>query len=162
MNVKIRTIIPEDNLVLAKIIRASLEEFGANKPGTVYFDSSTDHLSEVFKEPKSIYFVCIENNIVVGGAGIFPTKGLPTDTCELVKMYLDAGARGKSYASLLLQKCFDFAVSYGYQNIYLETLPELSKAVHIYEKYGFQYLNTPLGSSGHFGCDIRMLKTLSV
>ena len=36
------------NTAIAAIIRAALEEFGANKPGTVYFDSSTDTLSELF------------------------------------------------------------------------------------------------------------------
>jgi putative acetyltransferase len=36
------------NTAIAAIIRAALEEFGANKPGTVYFDSSTDALYELF------------------------------------------------------------------------------------------------------------------
>jgi putative acetyltransferase len=41
----IRKIIPEDNAAVAKIIRDSLLEFGAAKPGTEYIDQSTDHLS---------------------------------------------------------------------------------------------------------------------
>jgi putative acetyltransferase len=39
-------------------------------------------------------------------------------------------------------------------------MPELSKAVSIYEKQGFTKLGNPLGNSGHDGCDIWMLKTL--
>ena len=35
---QIRTIQPLDNPVLAKIIRSALTEFGADHPGTVYFN----------------------------------------------------------------------------------------------------------------------------
>jgi putative acetyltransferase len=44
--------------------------------------------------------------------------------------------------------------------MYLETMPELTIAVPMYEKNGFQYLEAPLGNSGHFGCAIQMLKQL--
>ena len=53
-NLKIRTIQPSDNSQLAVIIRDTLAEFGANRPGTVYFDSSTDALSELFLAPMSV------------------------------------------------------------------------------------------------------------
>ena len=51
-NYSIRKIEPTDNEALAKIIRDALTEFKANKPGTVYFDDSTDHLYELFKHGK--------------------------------------------------------------------------------------------------------------
>ena len=82
----IRLIQPRDNKALAVIIRDSLAEFGANKPGTVFYDPTTDHLFELFQTPKSIYYVAVINNELVGGGGIFPSPGLPDDTCELVKM----------------------------------------------------------------------------
>ena len=50
MALNIRPILPSDNASIAKIIRSSLEEFGANKPGTVYSDVTTDHLYELFQE----------------------------------------------------------------------------------------------------------------
>ena len=45
----IRPIEPNDNAALAKVIRDTLTEFGANKPGTVYFDHTTDALYELFR-----------------------------------------------------------------------------------------------------------------
>ena len=45
----IRFIEPKDNVTLAAVIRAALTEFGANKPGTVYYDPTTDHLFELFQ-----------------------------------------------------------------------------------------------------------------
>ena len=41
--IQIRNIEPTDNVAIAAVIRAALTEFGANKPGTVYFDPTTDH-----------------------------------------------------------------------------------------------------------------------
>ena len=156
--IKIRTIEEKDNAALANVIRSTLKEFGANKPGTVYYDESTDHLSAVFTEKGSCYFVVIADGVLVGGAGIFPTENLPLQTCELVKIYLAPVARGKGIGKMLMQHCEETAIKMGYKNIYLETMPELRIAVPMYEKMGYQYLTHPLGNSGHTGCAIWMLK----
>ncbi len=156
----IRPIEPKDNAALAKVIRTALEEFGANKPGTVYFDASTDALYEVFRTPGSYYYVATINDELVGGGGIFPTENLPAGTCELVKLYLNANARGKGLGKKLLEKSMQWAKENGYTQVYLESMPELAKAVSIYEKVGFTRINQPLGNSGHCGCDIWMTKQL--
>ena len=159
-NFILRPIQPADNIVLAKTIRNSLEEFNANKPGTVYFDDTTDNLSAVFTVDKSIYFVAEENGAILGGGGIYPTANLPEGTCELVKLYLAPAARGKGIGKLLMEQCFAAAKDLGYKKIYLETMPELNIAVPMYEKMGFTYLNARQGNSGHCGCDIWMIKDL--
>ena len=156
----IRTIDKTDDESLAKLIRSTLKEFGANHPGTVYYDESTDHLSDVFQTPRSIYYVALLNNEIVGGGGIYPTEGLPVDTCELVKMYIYPHVRGIGLGSLLIQKCIDYAKEIGFKNIYLETMPELKQALKTYEKFGFEYIDHALGNSGHFGCDLWMVKPL--
>jgi putative acetyltransferase len=156
----IRTIQPSDNPYLAKIVRNTLAEFGANKPGTVYYDATTDALYELFQTPGSAYYVAELNNTIVGGAGIYPSAGLPPDTCELVKMYLTPEARGKGIGKMLIEKALEAAREAGYKKVYLETMPELSKAVSVYEKFGFRYLKGPLGQTGHFGCDVWMLLDL--
>jgi putative acetyltransferase len=161
MDISITPIAPEHNKALATIIRAALEEFGANKPGTVYFDDSTDHLYELFtSEPQSFYFVAQDGETVLGGAGIFPTEGLDATTCELVKMYLTPTARGTGLGKKLIATCLEEAKKIGFTEVYLETMPELKKAVTVYEKFGFTYLPAPMGNTGHNGCDIWMLKTL--
>ncbi len=156
----IRTIEQDDNIALAKIIRNTLKEFNANKPNTVYFDDTTDHLFEVFKASKSIYYVAEYNGVIVGGSGIFPTANLPDGTCELVKLYLSPIARGKGIGKVLMQKCIDAAKELGYKKIYLETMPELIIAIPMYEKFGFTHLPAAQGSSGHTGCDVWMIKDL--
>ena len=149
-----------DNEVLAKIVRAALTEFGVNKPGTVYFDPGTDHLYEVFQSARSVYFVAENKNYIIGGSGIYPSPGLPEDTCELVKMYLIPEARGFGLGKHLIEKCLLAAKNFGYEKIYLETMPELKQALKVYEKFGFKYLNGPMGNTGHYGCDKWMLKEI--
>jgi putative acetyltransferase len=157
---QIRPIEPGDNVELAKVIRAALTEFGANKPGTVYFDPTTDALYELFRTPGSYYFVATIGQKVVGGCGIFPTDNLPEGTCELVKLYVTKEARGTGLGKQLMEKSMSWAKTHGYTQVYLESMPELTKAVSIYEKVGFKSLDGPLGNSGHCGCDIWMLKEL--
>jgi putative acetyltransferase len=156
----IRPIQPSDNEILAVIIRSTLKEFGANHPGTVYFDDATDHLYEVFRADRSYYFVAELDGRIVGGGGIFPTPGLPEDTCELVKMYLLPEARGIGLGRSILDRCLESARNFGFGRIYLETMPELNLALKTYEKMGFTYLCSPMGNSGHFGCDLHMIRDL--
>ena len=157
----IREIRQNDNADLAKIIRSSLVEFNANKLGTVYFDESTDHLFELFsKTPGSFYFVAEKDGKILGGAGIFPTSNLPEGVCELVKMYLSPEARGLGLGKKMITLCMNTAKNAGYTKIYLETMPELNQAINVYKKLGFELIDLPMGSSGHCGCDIWMLKTI--
>ena len=153
----IRTLEAKDNAALAAIIRGALEEFGAARPGTVYFDKTTDDLYGLFTGmPRSVYYVAERGGKVIGGAGIFPTEGLPGDTCELVKMYLQPVARGIGLGKRLIKDCIAFAKEAGYATIYLESMPELKQALKTYEKFGFEYLDAALGNSGHTGCSLWM------
>ena len=156
----IRSIRKEDNKQLAYIIRAVLAEFKANKPGTVYYDPTTDDLYILFQTNNAAYFVAEINNEIIGGAGVYPTPALPAGCCELVKLYLLPQARGTGIGKALIEKCFEAAKQFGFTTMYLETMPELSTAVGLYERLGFKYLKNSLGNSGHFGCDIWMLKDL--
>lgn len=158
--ISIRNIEPGDNASLAKIVKDTLAEFGANKPGTVYFDPTTNHLFELFQKKGSAYFVAELDNKVVGGGGIYPTEGLPADTCELVKMYLLPEARGVNLGRTLIEKCLAIAKEMGYKNVYLETMPELKQALNVYAKFGFDYLKGPMGNSGHTGCSLWMIKSI--
>lgn len=137
-----------------------MAEFGVNHKNTVFDDPTTDHLYELFQKKGSVYNVAEVDGKIIGGAGIYPTDGLPEDTCELVKMYLTSEARGQGIGRLLIEKCIAQAKQLGYKNIYLESMPELKKALSIYAKFGFEYLKGAMGNSGHSGCALWMLKKL--
>ena len=156
----IRNIEQKDNAIIAKIIRAVLIEYDAAKPGTVYYDATTDALYELFDQPGAAYFVAEQDGEVLGGAGFFPTAGLPETTCELVKMYLLPEGRGKGLGKKLIEHCFARAKHAGYTQMYLETMPELKEAIKLYERTDFKPLDAAVGSSCHFSCGIWMMKDL--
>lgn len=158
--IKLRTIQKEDNVQLAQIIRDTLTEFKANKPGTVYYDETTDQLFELFQKPGSIYYVALMDDEIVGGGGIYPSDGLPNGICELVKMYLLPEARGIGLGKRIIEECLAFAKENGYTQVYIESMPELENALKVYEKFGFKYISAPLGNTGHHGCEKWMLRSL--
>jgi putative acetyltransferase len=158
--IKFRQIEPNDNQEIAAIIRNVFREFKVDRPGTVYTDPTTDHLYELFRHPRSVYWIAETEAEIAGGCGIYPTPGLPDGCTELVKFYLSAPNRSKGIGKQLMELCFNSARDLAFRQMYLETFPELGKAVVLYEKAGFRYLPDPLGYSGHFACNIWMLKEL--
>ncbi len=160
MDIKIRPIAPSDNRDIARLIRSVLTEFKRNEPGTVFTDPTTDQLYELFELPGSSYWIAEENNRILGGCGVYPTAGLPGGCAELVKFYLDPVVRGRGLGKLLLEKCFEAAKLAGFRQLYLESFPDFVTAIALYERYGFRHINAPLGNSGHFACNVWMVKEL--
>ncbi|MBI1836473.1 MAG: GNAT family N-acetyltransferase [Flavobacteriia bacterium] len=160
MTLIIREIQQKDNKEIASIIRSSLIEFGVDKPGTVFTDPTTDQLFELFQQENSVYFIAELNGKMVGGCGLYPTNGLPEGSIELVKLYLTKAARGKRIGFQLMIQCIQKAKELNCSSIYLESLPELSNAIKLYESLGFKKLNEPLGNSGHYACDLWMFLNL--
>jgi putative acetyltransferase len=158
--ITISPIQPDDNPVIANIIRSVLTDFGLNKPGTAFADPILDQLSEVYKTPRSKYYIASVDGMIAGGAGISQLEGGEKHICELQKMYLLTEFRGQGIARKLIEECLDFARSENYTHCYLETVPELKNAIRLYEYFGFINLDKPLGNTGHFSCHNWMLKQL--
>lgn len=154
--IEFRTVQKSDNATLAKIIRAIFHEFGATKQGTVYSDPTTDDLTSLFSTVKSELLGALLDGSVVGCGGIYPSEGLPTGCVEFVKYYLQSEARGLGIGRLLIHKSIKAVRTYGYQSVYIESLPHFKKALSIYESLGFTYLEKPLGNSSHTACDVWM------
>lgn len=155
-----RQLLREDNIRMAQIIRSALKEHGVDKPGTVFTDPTTDDLFALFQSFNSRYIIAEENGRIVGGAGVFPTTGLPEKCAELVKLYVDQNYRNQGIGIELMKRCEGIASELGYTQLYLETLLELERACSLYERMGYRKLSGPLGDSGHFACSLWMLKTL--
>jgi len=160
MHATIRKIQPQDNPQIASLIRQVLIEHDAPKVGTAYADTSLDTLSEVYEAPNSVYYIVETAEKVIGGCGIAPLENGDAAICELQKMYFAPEARGTGLAAQLLQKCLDAAKAFGYSQCYLETLPNMEAAQKLYTKFGFTYLDAPLGTTGHNSCPVWMIKNL--
>ena len=156
----IRAIKKEDNPSLAKVIRKVLLDLGVPKVGTAYADKALDCMFETYQGDRRVYFVVEENGTVLGGAGIAALENYDGNICELQKMYFLETARGRGLGELMIRHCLDAAVSFSFESCYIETMTYMTAAQNLYKKSGFQYLEGPLGDTGHFSCPVQMLKKL--
>lgn len=72
---------------------------------------------------------------VIASVGLHPGEA---GVCELRKMYVQAGQRGRGLGRGLLQHALVRAHELGFTEIHLETAAVLKEAVAMYEKAGFQ------------------------
>lgn len=157
-NIVIREITKQDDEQIAQVIRSVLIEFGVPKVGTAYADKSLDAMTETYSDSKSIYFVIDYEGHIIGGAGIAPLDNFDGNVCELQKMYFLPEARGKGLGSLMMDSCLKKAKEFGFEKCYLETMPYMDDARKLYVKSGFENLEQPLGDTGHYSCNVWMIK----
>jgi len=138
-----RTLLPEDDLVLAEIIRNNLKEHSLDIPGTVYFDDNLNHLSDYYNEsPMREYFILEENGLVIGGVG-FAEFSEAEGIAELQKLYLINDVKGRGLGRYLVELVIEKAKAAGYKRLYLETHTNLKTALIVYEKCGFTEIEKP-------------------
>lgn len=157
---KIRKIEKTDNKELAKMLKTVLTEVGANADGFAFTDPQLDNMFEYYDTQIGNYYVVVNNEgTIIGGAGIGTLDG-ETSIMELQKMYFLPETRGKGIAQKLLDHLMLEAKGNGFQQCYLETLDGLDAALVLYRRNGFTLIDKPLGNTGHFGCNVYMLKSL--
>ena len=156
----IREVKKTDNFELATLLRKILIEMGVPKKEL--------HL-KILKLIVSMKHIILPDlnislskkmPIIKGGAGISQLKNEAYEICELQKMYFDSSIRGKGIGSLMIEKCLNFAKENKFNLCYIETMPNMLDAQMLYLKYGFEYINYPMGNTGHSACPIWMIKPL--
>ncbi|MDT8414716.1 MAG: GNAT family N-acetyltransferase [Flavobacteriaceae bacterium] len=160
----IREIDKKDNAPLAAAIRAVFVELfdprGVSKCGTAFEDPHLNHLFEEYNKPKAVYFVIEKEGRILGGAGIKKLDNYEGNVCELQKMYFLPEARGLGLGAQMIQLCLEKAREFGFEQCYLETMPFMEDAQKLYKKFGFEYIDHPMGGTGHYSCPVWMLRKL--
>ena len=156
----IREVLEKDNTALAAVIRRVLVDIGVPKIGTAYADPELDYMHKTYLKEKAAYFVLKEKGIIIGGAGIAPLEGGEPSVCELQKMYFLEEARGKGLGEKMIDHCLDYARKEGFELCYIETLPYMKAAQKLYIKKGFEYIDGPMGTTGHTSCNVWLTKKL--
>ena len=156
----IRSVNQSDNKSLSVILRKVLVEMKIPQKGSAYEDPELSNMYEAYQFPRSKYFVVEENKKILGGAGISPLRNGGINICELQKMYFHKTIRGRGIGQRLIEICLDFALESGYEKCYIETMPNMVDAQKLYLKTGFQYINSPLGNTGHNACPVWMIKKI--
>ena len=149
-----------DNKHISVILREVLIEMDIPRIGSAYEDPEINNMYESYQSNRSIYFVVEENNKILGGAGINQLKHGDINICELQKMYFHKSLRGRGIGDKMIELCLDFAVESNYKKCYIETMPNMVNAQKLYIKKGFEYIDAPLGNTGHTACPVWMIKIL--
>ena len=157
---KIRQICKNDNLNLSNVIREVLIEIGVPKKGTAYSDPELNFMFEAYDNKRSIYYVVENDGKIYGGAGISHLNEADYDICELQKMYFLSVIRGKGLGDQIIEKCLSFALDNKFKYCYIETLPYMKAAQKLYLKKGFNYIDGPIGNTGHTSCNVWLIKKL--
>jgi putative acetyltransferase len=158
-SIGIRPIQKKDNQATAEMIRYVLTEQNAPKTGTAFEDKALDNLHETYNKERAEYFVLLENDEIIGSAGIQALEDNGA-VCELQKMYFHPKARGRGLGEKMIKICLDFARENKYTACYIETLPSMKAAQKLYLKTGFDYIDHRMGNTGHYSCTVWMLKNL--
>jgi putative acetyltransferase len=158
---KIRRLQHSDVHELLNLIRSVRQEFGLSDRLTALLEPSEYALLDVYRHRRSVYFVALTDNHVVGGAGIFPLADADWGTCELQRMYLHSPYRGRGIGQALLNACLDTARSLGFDACYAETVTQMAPAIAFYQRNGFRRLTARLGDTGHSHNDFWMMLTMS-
>ncbi|MEO9496005.1 MAG: bifunctional helix-turn-helix transcriptional regulator/GNAT family N-acetyltransferase [Vibrio splendidus] len=159
-DVVVRPLQQQDNTVVANVIRQVSYENGLTEDkGYGVADPTLEDMFSVYNNERSQYWVIELDGKVVGGGGFAPLAGMP-EVCELQKMYFLPETRGKGLAKKLVNMSMEKAKELGYQHMYLETTECLNAAVKLYEKLGFEHLDSAWGETGHDACEVVMAKAL--
>ena len=156
----IRCINDTDNKSISKILREVLVEMEIPKKGSAFQDPELDKMFETYQHPRSVYYVIEYNKQILGGAGISELREGSSEICELQKMYFHKSIRGKGLGYKMIDKCLTFAIKSNFSKCYIETMPNMISAQKLYLKKGFEYIDKPMGNTGHTACPVWMLKDL--
>ena len=118
-----------------EIIFGILRQYGL-EPEPEGQDADLDDLEASYDGRDSLFLVVVDDaGRIVGTAGI---KRWDATQAEIKKMYLLPEARGQGLGRRLLDTLVGFARAVGYTRIVLESNSNLTEALQLYTRYGFQ------------------------
>lgn len=157
----IRRLQQADVHAVLKILRSARTEYGLATRVADVLEASDYALFETYRRRRTAYFVALEEDEVVGGAGIAPLANGDWLTCELQRMYLRPQSRGSGIGQMLLDECIAAAQSLGFTHCYAETISQMKTALAFYERNGFRPLDGPVGGTHHEHNDRWLMLQLS-
>ena len=104
-----------------------------------HYDEEAGNPAAKYALPRGRLYLALHDG---KAAGCIALRPLSDDRCELKRLYVRPQFRGKGIARMLCERILEEAEKTGYREIYLDTLPELSDAIRLYEKLGFTYTDS--------------------
>jgi putative acetyltransferase len=93
-----------------------------------------------YQRARALYVVALVNGEVMGGAGVAPLPGADPHTCELQRLVVRNGSRGRGIGDALLRHCLVAARQFLYARCYFESGARGPLARRFYARHGFREL----------------------
>lgn len=141
---KLRIIQQEDEQRITNFVVGILNDYGL-KVDLDKGDSDLKSLCATYSKERGYFLIaeCDQGELI----GTFALLPLSQTTCELKRMYVASGFRGKGYGKSFL-KCFlKSATERGFSRVELTTASVLQEAINLYSKAGFIPLDGKVKSS---------------
>lgn len=74
-------------------------------------------------------------------AGCVALTGNDDDYCEIKRLYVRPEFRGRQLSKMLTKQVIHDAKSIGYKHVRLDTFPFMDRAIKLYERFGFYYID---------------------
>lgn len=99
-----------------------------------HYDNEVRALSEKYGLPDGrLYLAYLDSDIV----GCVALRQLNDNYCEMKRLYVRPGYRGKHIGKALIEQIIADAKQIGYRHMRLDTFPFMESAIQMYYLYGF-------------------------
>lgn len=99
------------------------------------YDEEIKDLEKKYGQPEGrLYLAYLDGKL----AGCIALRKLDNENCEMKRLFVRPELRGKKIANSLIEKIIEDAKGIGYKSMFLDTLPFLKSAIHLYKKLGFE------------------------
>lgn len=140
------------------IVRELFREYEAWLAVDLWFQNFEEELRTLpgaYAPPTGrLYTVEVDGDL----AGCFALRPLGEDGCEMKRLYLWEGFRGRGLGRLLANRVIEDAKAIGYRSMRLDTLPQMAEAIHLYHALGFcsilPYSHNPVEGALFFELDL--------
>jgi ribosomal protein S18 acetylase RimI-like enzyme len=129
-------------------VRRLLREYEASLGVSLCFQGFERELAELpgeYAPPGGRLLLALDTGQAVGCVAL---RGLDDETCEMKRLYLRPGFRGRGAGRWLALAIVDEARKIGYKKMRLDTLPSMREATALYESLGFKpiepYCHNPI------------------
>ena len=150
----VRAKFPHDLAIVQKIFREYAEDLGFDL-GFQNFEQELALLPGKYQAPKGCLLLAWHAHQVVGCVAF---RSIDDQICEMKRLYVKQGLRSLKLGRQLVASICHQARDQGYRKIYLDTLPSMNAAIHIYESFGFKpvepYVFNPIEGAMFLGLDL--------
>lgn len=95
-----------------------------------------DNFQSHYFEQGGLFLVVTDGKQVIGTGAV---RRIDNSVCELKRLWLLEAYQGKGIGYQVLQELIRFARASGYKRMWLETDQEQERAIHFYQRTGFQH-----------------------